>query len=175
MSNKVLLSVLGVAVVVVGGYFILTSDKVEDNNDVENNEVAEQSGKKMAFSQFVKQGGSYKCEVEQSVNDFENSGTVYISGGNIAGQYNTIAEGRTIDTSFVLKDGYSYTWSSFAPNMGFKVKMPDVEPGANTSIDATGTYSWNADQIGEYNCEPWVYSSAQFDLPKGVTFSEIGK
>ncbi|MEJ0001841.1 MAG: hypothetical protein WDN09_01495 [bacterium] len=78
------------------------------------------SGKKVAFSQFVKQGGSYKCEVKQYLSDMDNTGTVYISGGNIAGEYNTVAEGRTIDTSFVMKDGYSYTWSSMMPNMGLE-------------------------------------------------------
>jgi hypothetical protein len=116
-------------------------------------------------------GGSYKCEVKQAFSDMENSGTVYIAGGNIRGEYTTIAEGRTIDTSFIMKDGYSYTWSSALANIGFKTKINTKASGAGA--ESSGTYSWNASQIGDYNCEPWTADEKTFETPAGMSFKEV--
>jgi hypothetical protein len=162
----------------VGGYFAFKSDKPVDTDTVNISntvtpEVKSESGKKMAFAEFVKNpNGSYKCEVKQSMSDMENTGTVYISSGKIKGDYTTIAEGKTMKTSFIMKDGYSYTWGDMMAGMGFKVKVVQ-EVGAKTDASASGTYSWNAEQIGDYDCQPWVANDAMFALPSGVTFKEM--
>lgn len=175
--TKTIISIIVVIAVVTGGYFFFRTDAKKTNEEkVENNSVVQEqpAGKKMAFSQFVKQGGAYKCDVKQSLSDMENSGTVYINGVNISGEYSTIAEGKNIQTSFIMKDGYSYTWSSSFPSMGFKVKIP-AETEGNTNANAQGTYSWNADQIGDYNCEPWTVDQSKFTIPTTIKFNVIGK
>lgn len=175
--SKTIISVLVVGVVVVGGYFALTNKKAEAPKEEEKTEVtnrpSDKNDKKIPFSEFVKQGGSYKCEVKQVVGNMENSGTVYINGKNIRGEYTSLVAGKTIDTSFMMKDGYSYTWSSMMPNMGFKMEIPNVESKTDTSGSPSGTYSWNANQIGEYNCEPWTLNAAIFELPANVKFQEM--
>src|SRR3989344_1783289 len=105
------------------------------------------------------------------MSDFENSGTVYMSGGNISGEFSTIAEGRPMQTMFMMRDGYSYTWSPDFPTMGFKVKI-NTDAG-DTNADASGTYSWNANQIGDYNCEPWTVDESKFTLPTSIKFQEM--
>lgn len=175
MTKTILTIIIGVAVIG-GGYFLIKSNmnKVKDTSSEKAGVVQEQpTGKKMAFSQFVKQGGAYKCEVKQSLSDMENSGTVYINGGNISGEYSTIAEGKNIQTSFMMKDGYSYTWSSSFPTMGFKVKIP-TEAEVNTNANTQGTYSWNADQIGDYNCESWTVDQSKFTIPTNIKFTAVG-
>ncbi|HEY4503018.1 MAG TPA: hypothetical protein VJC14_01090 [Candidatus Paceibacterota bacterium] len=171
---KILSSVIVVGLVVVGGYFAFNLGGSETENKEINTaeDEAETSGKKMAFSEFVKQGGAYKCEVKQSMSDMQNDGTVYISGSNMRGEYNTIAEGREMQTSFILRDGYSYTWSSLMPNVGFKVKV-NTDVSASGSGSASGTYSWNAEQIGDYNCEAWTADQTKFSIPTSITFQEI--
>jgi len=173
--SKIILWVVVGAIVVFGGYSLINRDKASDTKLEQNQEEQGANvpeGKKMAFSQFVKQdGGSYKCEVKQYLSDMENSGTVYISAGKIQGEYSTIAEGKSMKTSFLLRDGYSYTWSDAFPTMGFKVK---ISQDAANNTGASGSYSWNADQIGDYNCETWVANDSQFALPTGITFTEVG-
>jgi len=177
--SKTLISFLVVGVVLVGGYFAYDSQKKENSEVTENeiNEVknedttAKPAGKKMAFSQFIKQDkGSYKCEVSQAMSDIESNGTIYMNGGNMRGDFNTIAEGRNMNSSFIMMGGYTYNWSNLAP-MGVKVKV-DMD-GGNSSAEASGTYSWNAEQIGDYNCEPWLVDEGTFELPDGVNFTEI--
>lgn len=171
--SKTLISVLIVGVVVVGGYFILRSN-TKNNEEIVKNGEENTEQKKMAFSEFVKQGGSYKCEVKQSVSDMENSGTVYLSGNKMRGEFSTIAEGKTMDTLFIMRDGYSYTWSSTLPNMGFKMKVMSNTDTTNTNIDTSGNYSWNTEQIGDYNCEAWSADESMFTLPANITFQELG-
>lgn len=143
--------------------------------------------KKMAFDAFLRRGdGSYVCTVKQAMSDMENSGTVYIEGSadegkrKIRGEFTTVAEGRTIGTTFVIKDGFNYMWTSAAPKNGFKVAMPkealDAEGKVTVNADgSSGTYAWSATQIGEYDCQPWTVDQAKFALPAGVTFTEMKK
>jgi len=170
MSKKLIILVILVAVVV-GVYFVFGGSKEVKNEELGNTNDEQPTGKKMAFSQFLKQGGAYKCEVKQSMSDFENSGTMYVSGKNMRGEFSTVAEGKTMVSSFMSRDGYSYTWSSLTPGMGFKIKA-EAET-SNEGADINGTYAWNADQIGDYNCENWVVDATKFELPKNVTFQEI--
>lgn len=183
--SKTIIGVLVVMVIIVGGYFVMSKDKIKDSALTENTETvntgaevttkeAEQpTGKKMAFSQFIEQdSGSYKCEVKQYMSDFENSGTVYINKGNIRGDFSTVAEGRKIDSSFIQKDNYTYNWSSEAPNMGVKVAVV-TNTESNTDAQMQGTYSWDAKQIGDYTCEEWIVDESKFSIPTSVTFTEI--
>jgi hypothetical protein len=177
-TKTIILAVIGVAVII-GGYFIIksnTSPSVGDEVVVTQTELEtaapEATGKKMAFSQFVKQGGSYQCTVHQYIGDMDTMGTTYIHNGMIRGEHTTEIQGMTIDTTLIVRDGYSYTWTSLAPNMGFKAKVTDMT-NTDTSVQTSGTYSFNADQIGDYNCESWKEDVSVFEIPSGVTFQEI--
>jgi len=172
MSKK-LIGLIVVVVVIVGGYFVFSGNKGAENGELGNTNDEQPTGKKMAFSQFLKQGGAYKCEVKQSMSDFENSGTMYVSGKNLRGEFSTVAEGKTMTSSFISRDGYSYTWSSLAPGMGFKVKAVESAEASDANANVSGTYAWSADQIGDYNCENWVVDATKFELPKNITFQEI--
>jgi len=171
--SKTWVSVLIVVLVLVGGYFAFRGGRTEvtENETGGEQEGIVETSKKMAFSEFVKQDGSYKCDVKQAMSDFENEGTVYISEGNISGEFTTIAEGRPMQTMFMMRDGYSYTWSSALPNMGFKVKVNTTLGDGGT--DTSGTYSWNANQIGDYNCEAWNADQSKFSIPTNVKFQEM--
>jgi hypothetical protein len=170
--SKTLSVIIVVAVLVVGGYFFVKAKKPAEAPVVQNEgekSGEESTGKKIAFSELVKQGGSYKCEVKQAMSDVENGGTVYMSGNNIRGDFSTVAEGKTMQSYFIMKDGYMYNWSSYAPTMGIKIKAD-----ASAQAQAEGTYTWSADQVGDYNCEQWTADEAKFALPSDVKFTLIG-
>ena len=171
--SKTLISVVIIVAVVVGGYFIVrqkngTPEKIGEESSESGSEAT--SGKKIPFSEFAKQGGSYKCEVQQYLSDFENSGTVYFTEGKLRGDFSTVAEGKKMDSSIIMKDGYMYNWSSAAPQMGIKVKVSAEEQGGTPS---SGDYSWNTDQVGDYDCDPWTVDNSKFELPSAVNFTEI--
>ncbi len=180
MNMKNIIIGVVVVAVAVAGYFMFKGDSGDSlstgmpvpGTNTEETIVNQESGKKMAFSEFVKQGGAYKCTVNQNVGGTASVGTTYISNGMIRGEYNTKAQGLSIDTTLIVRDGFTYSWSSMAPSMGFKSKVVTgvVEDG---STNTSGTYSFNAEQIGDYDCEAWTVDASKFALPKGVTFREV--
>ena len=118
--------------------------------------------------------GDYKCTVSQYVQDIKSEGTVYLSSGMIRGEFTTQYNGQTIDSTFIVRDGYTYAWSSASKNMGFKVK---AKTSASTEVsaggNASGTYSFDLDQIGDYNCDAWVADETKFIPPTTITFTTM--
>ena len=177
MSKTVIWSIVGV-VVVVGGYFafsgsksdseVAKTDAVEKTTAVTKTETA---GKKMAFADFVKNDGTYKCTVSQNVSGVVSTGVVYMSGGMVSGLFNTKVQGMSIDSHFIMRDGYSYSWSSAAPTMGFKSKV-NTTTGTTASGSNAGQYSFNSEQVGEYDCQPWTVDQTKFTIPTSVTFTD---
>ncbi len=175
---KVISVIVLLLVIVAGGYMYvsrnnttISPEKEAYKSDKEkiNTEVVP-SGKKMAFASFVKQGGSYQCTVHQYVNDTDTVGDVYLDNGKIRGEFKTTYNGMNIDTSFIVRDGYTYTWTSAMPTMGFKAPVVDSE--TTGSADTSGTYSWNNDQIGDYDCKAWAADQSKFAIPTSVKFTE---
>lgn len=183
-----------VALVVSGGLlavgYVVTSvpkndgkvtEVTQENSTNEESEVSPSqkneiptNGKKMAFSEFIKQGGAYKCTVNQNVQNIETKGTVYISGDLVRGEFSTVVSGMNINSTFIVKDGYSYSWTSAAPTMGIKTKIvAQGNGGAKSDAGMSGSYSWNAEQIGDYNCEAWTLDQTKFTPPTTITFTSI--
>lgn len=169
---KIIIGVLVLGAIGGGAYYYSTSPVKEMQSETAT--IPEATGKKMAFADFVKNDtGSYKCTVHQSVANTDSTGTVYVANKMISGQFTTMYNGQKIDTSFIMRDGYSYGWTSMMPTMGYKVKVDTDTQVANTNAAASGSYSFNAQQIGDYNCEIWTTDESKFAVPSSVTFKAL--
>ena len=175
-QSRVLISLVVVAIVAIVGFVAVQpgkTDTVVNTDTQQNNEQPSEqpTGKKKAFSVFMKEGGSYKCTVHQYVGDTDTTGTVYLNDGLLRGEYSTAVQGKNIDATVIVRDGFAYTWTSMAPTMGFKSKV--VENTETGSTGTTGTYSYNTDQIGDYDCQPWTADNSKFVVPTSMTFREV--
>jgi hypothetical protein len=169
-QTKIIIGLLIGVVVVGGGFFALKS--MPSGAGVVVAPIEKKLEKKIAFSEFIKKGGSYKCTVQQGVGGVDTKGTTYINDGMVRGEYKSQMQGMSMDSVVIVRDGYTYSWSSMLPNRGFKTKMVE---STTTVADPSmaGSYSFNAEQIGEYNCDTWVLDSTLFDLPSSTVFTEI--
>ncbi len=180
MQTKTIIGIVVGLAVIVAGYAFYQSrggDSLEMGQDVESGtQLAEgeesPTGKKMDFMSFVKQGGAYKCEVHQTVSGTDTVGTTYINAGMIKGEYNTKVQGMNIDTSFVVRDGYTYSWNSMMPGQGFKAKVVE-NVGGDASAGTSGSYGFDENTIGDYNCEAWTVDSSKFVVPTSITFKTV--
>lgn len=181
--NKQIVAVVVALVVLVGGYFLFNKMGGRDGESMETptteneqNNVGtntDTTGKKMSFDSFLRQGGAYVCTVNQSVQGMNSQGTVYVDGSNVRGEFNSSIQGMSVKSEFLVKDGYSYSWSNMMANKGFKIAVNDGGSASNTGT--SGSYSFNAEQIGDYNCEPWSVDNSKFALPSGVIFTEVNQ
>jgi hypothetical protein len=174
-----------IAVLVIGAGYAFYQKNHPNNSNNPNNSSTDQLGTKMPFDAFIRRGdGSYVCTVSQAMSDMENKGTVYIAGSadvskrKMRGEFSTIAEGMKVDSVFIIKDGFNYSWNSMMPKSGFKIAIPKESVDANGNAVATqngnsGTYAWSASQIGAYDCQAWTVDETKFVLPAGMTFKEM--
>ena len=99
-------------------------------------------------------------------NDTGASGSVYVSGGKMRGDFQTTSQGKTFSGHMIIDSGYSYLWSD-AMARGMKIAMSDVQPTGT----ATSNQSMDVNQAVSYSCKPWVPNSSMFTLPTNVTFT----
>lgn len=188
LYTKIIGGILAAIVVVGGGYSIFNNQKTaptEQSSGVASTstasangsttamaEVKTSSGKKIPFSEFIKQTGSYKCTVHQDVSGSNIVGTVYIDGGMVSGEYNAKVQNFSITAHVIVRDGFSYMWTSMAPTMGYKSKVT-ASASTNTSAPSAGSYAFNAEQIGDYSCEATPSNPALFTVPTSITFKTV--
>ncbi len=144
--NKTAIVIVVVLVLAISGFFFYKMNNSEpiQNSAVDNEtstevESTNEEAKKMSFDAFVKQGGSYECTVSQSISGVESQGTVYVDGGKVRGDFEVQSSAmgaagspyRMVMT-FIVKDGYSYSWSSMMPNTGYKVAVSSGGDGSGT-------------------------------------------
>lgn len=168
MKNKVLLGIL-VAGGIIGGFLYYTS--LETTAPAVQKEEQVARDKKMAFSEFVNQGGSYKCTVNQNTEGIQTTGTVFIDKNSTRGMFETVSDGKKVEGNFLVHDGYSYFWSSASP-MGMKTPISAEESQPQAMSE---TFAWNPEQVGDYSCEAWVAGQAVFSLPSGVEFVDLSQ
>ncbi len=182
--SKTILVIIIIAVVIGGGIWVFSAHQ-NKNNEVSSSEIntlpenlsknsEKASTKKIPFSEFIKGFGSYQCTVNQSVNGNETKGTIYLSKGLLRGEFASVARSLKIDTNFIVRDGYTYTWTSLMPKFGFKTKI-NSENRESSGSQNSGSYNFNAEKVGDYNCEAWTVDQSKFNLPTGIEFREITK
>jgi hypothetical protein len=147
--------------------------ETETQVQTESSVTPNQSGKKIPFSELVKkQDGAYKCTVNQSMGGTDTTGTAYINAGMIRGEFNSKIGSMNIDSTFVVRDGFTYTWTSMLPNTGFKSKVSTEVSYANPNASASGSYDFNSELIGDYDCQPWTVDMSKFEIPANINFTE---
>jgi hypothetical protein len=176
-------TVLTFVAIAVGLYFAFTAPKSDtmmgdmmmgehDNmNDMMGHDAMMGDGKKIPFASFVKQGGSYECTVHQYIGGADTMGTIFVHDDMMRGEFATKVSNMNVETTFVTKDGYNYSWSSMMPKTVYKMKMMPMM--GDMKAPSAGSYSFNAEQIGDYDCMPWSLDDSKFALPAGATTVEM--
>ena len=135
------------------------------------------SGKKIAFTELVKQGGTFKCSVNQTVENVTVKGLVYMDKGLIRGEFAGDYAGKKMDVTFVMRDNMTYVWNSVIPNMGFKFKNDTAVSLGDKKAQASGeihaTPESYLEKIGDYDCEAWVAEASKFVIPTSITFQAM--
>ena len=163
--------VLGLAVVVGGGYYLYTNmpapQAQEEEMQQEETETQTNAGTG-TFADLMARGGSWQCSVSVEQGEgVSSNGMAYISGSEIRGDFESSVSGQVYGSHMLQTGGYIYTWSDMAPQ-GFR--MPVMAAGeADTSASAQG---FDASAGVTYDCQPWAADTSRFAVPEGVTFAD---
>lgn len=122
-----------------------------------------------SMGELIARGGNYKCDFTHTTDAGDSSGTTYISGKKIRGDFTTNVTGVSamkIETHMISDGEFAYTWSSMMPTgMKMKLNLSETSDGAKTGFD----YNQHLD----YNCSPWMEDSSMFSLPANIKFTEL--
>ncbi len=128
------------------------------------------------IADLFKQGKDITCTFTHT-DDLDNnsSGTVYISGEKMRGDFEmTDAQGQTYQTSVINDTEYNYIWGNQLPQ-GIKTKHTDFESTPNTNPSDTNSpqepFDYNQDF--DYQCNSWRVDQSQFTPPSNVQFQDF--
>lgn len=165
MPLKIIIAVIAVGALGAGAWFLTSSPKTESGTPSSETTEKESASSGM-FADLMARTGSWQCHTKATHEQGMSEGDVFINDGNIRGDFVASMAGRSINTSFISREGYMYTWSDMLPQ-GMKVK---VEAAAGTS----GGQGIDPATPVEYSCEAWAVDESKFATPSDMEFFEIG-
>ncbi len=137
--------------------------------------AAAASGPESLREMFSK-GISETCTYSTSDANGKTEGTVYVGVGKMRADVQSTADGKTTNSHVIIADNTMYTWME-GEKTGFKMSY-NVEASPTTapeSSSAPGEASQpvSLDTKTDYHCSPGLVDNAKFELPTGVTFSDL--
>jgi hypothetical protein len=166
--TKVLMAVVGVAVVGAGAWYLLQggTEKVSVTGQTDGHVTGEtETG---TWNDLLGMATPMECSTGMKTDGVENVGTVFVSGGNMRGDFSSTVNGKTVDSHIIAKADGIYTWSSGMPQ---GVKMP--RPTATAPAPANSTQSFDPNTELNYSCKAWVADNSKFTPPTDITFMDV--
>ncbi|MEO8638185.1 MAG: hypothetical protein ABI430_04785 [Candidatus Taylorbacteria bacterium] len=117
---------------------------------------------------LISLGSSVKCTIGGEGTTGNLSGTVYISGSMMRGDFTMAGAQSSSDSHMINSGGQSYMWTG---NQGIKMKAGETNsngsPQSNDSIDL--------DQNVNYKCSDWIKDDSKFSPPTTVNFADFNE
>lgn len=127
---------------------------------------------------LMKLGKTLKCTYDMNTEGAALSGTSYISGNRMRGDFeSTDPTGNKIQSHMISDGEWVYTWTSAAPQ-GFKMKVSDADSEATTPSESTPAESQKLDALKndlDYKCAVWVEDTSLLQVPSDVEFVDFSE
>ncbi len=180
-TNSIIALVVVVLLLVGGGYYYMQLGGVEGESDrVTAGDVTgdgtadvmdDESGNMFSgsWNDLATRGGNYTCDISTAGAGDTTSGTVYVSGTSVRGDFSVSSGGSTV-VSHMLKSGDTvYVWGG-GMEQGIMMKATAMGPAASGQAPDSGV---TADQPYNWNCSPGSSDSSKFVKPSGVEFMDL--
>jgi hypothetical protein len=141
-----------------------SSTPVAPDNDTFNGSITD----------LAKRGGDYECTFVQTNDMSDSTGTVFISGKKMRGDFKTTVKavsGMNVESHMISDGEFMYNWSSMLPT-GFKIAITE---STNATSTPSGSQNFDYNQKLDYKCKAWMADSTKFELPASIKFTEIKK
>ena len=164
---------LGLAVVLVGGAIFFTMSGGDTVSEESNYESFLGS-----IADLQKLGDTIVCTFENITPDVNMTGIVYMDGEDKMRMESTIESEQFGDMKSytIIKDDYSYMWSTSMGEKGMKMLVPEESVDADTDTDEVADVLEGEDMIDQentYSCEKWKADSKMFELPEEIVFEDF--
>lgn len=176
MNTKTILITLAAAVVIGGGIWWFTSG---------NDDSASQSGQETtdlsqaaSINELLAQNKNLTCTFSDTDEQGNaNSGTVYLAGGRMSGDFSLRAPGEDTINSHLINDGQSqYSWQE-GENDGVKISLEQITANQPSEDTPSEESSSNVSQDEDYNfeCQEWSVDESRFSPPGDINFIDYSQ
>ncbi len=165
--------VVAILVVAAGAFFVLSgkSTGTQEANVAEDSQMTDES---MMEGKSIKDLMAFKGNQQCTFADTEggSSGTVYVGGGKMRGDFESVSDATTINSHMISDAEYVYVWTD-GQTSGFKMLISDMEK-MNESADTTTPKTVDVDKRLDYDCSSWSVDNTKFTAPTNVKFTDTG-
>ncbi|MEK7650314.1 MAG: hypothetical protein AAB364_00335 [Patescibacteria group bacterium] len=137
------------------------TSNTSDGTNVSNN------GTNGTLRQLLALSGDWTCTVENKTPGAESTGTVYLSGQMMRGDF--MLQNQATSEAHMIKTGNDmYVWNGA---QGAKMSMDMTTQAGNTQTKSNN--SVDLDQKVDYQCQSWTKDESKFAVPSGVSFIDL--
>lgn len=170
VNKKLIIIAVAILAVLGGGYYFYSSQKGGTGASGTQSAVS-------SLKDLIAKNIPQTCTFSDNQGGVENSGTMYMAGGKVRGDFESkTTDGKTAKSHMIEDGNTSYIWSDDS-NMGFKSTFDSKAtsaPGVKDLGTPSETGSFDASAGMNYKCSAWSPDASKFALPKGVTFQSFG-
>lgn len=129
---------------------------------------------KGTIASLLSGGKNLSCTI--SYPDNKMSGTTYVSGNKMRGDFLVKAvKGKDMESHMIRDGEHAYMWSSAK---GTKIKLDTLEKTissvpSGSPTNQTGTADLNKEV--DLKCNPWLPDNSKFAVPANVTFTDLSE
>jgi len=168
MNKKLIVTIVVLLLLGVGGFAAAKNFKGSSSTST-STESSTQPTSANSLKALLALGSAQTCTFDNA----GSTGTMYISGGKVRGDFDSTTNGKTLKTHMLVDGTTSYIWMD-GEKTGYKMSF-DASAGAGTpgttTAQTSGAFDANADM--NYKCGPWVADASVFVLPTTVTFTSF--
>ena len=123
-----------------------------------------------SWNDLAKRGGNYMCTINSAGVGGVTSGTVYVSGTDLRGEFVSKTAAGQVTSNMLKKGDMMYVWSSAYPQ-GFMMKAE----ASSASTGGTATQGQGVDQGQSYdwNCTATAADASKFVKPSNIQFMDL--
>lgn len=174
MPRYILIAIIVIAVLAAGWYFYSNKTgggAMPYQQDNPNGSIGDKMSGKIA--DLLKAGKNLECTFSGETDGYKTSGTVFVSGNNMRGDFNSEAQGKMMDSHMIQNGETIYTWTT-DPKQGMMMKISKEDQAKYADDEATAkSQSFNMDQSYDYNCRGWSGDQSKFQAPSDIQFTDL--
>lgn len=182
MNIKTILGIIAVLIVGAAAYYFLTPKQpamqAKTMGNKMNDSIESFSG---TISELLAKNTPLQCDFTYSDKDAggTSSGTVYVSGNKMRGNFETAIQDKTTQTSMIRRDNEVYTWG-FEQGVGYKMQfdesmMQNAKDKAEEYMPQSkneSSFDPNKQKV-DYNCRAWAGDESMFTPPADIKFQDL--
>ena len=187
MNKAVIIGLGGLALVVVAGVIIFAKPfqsssqpqgQISTETSSQGKKDSDVGSIKGTIKDLFARNIPMECTFTQANEEMKTIGTVYLSGGKIRSNFQTIQDNEQSIDGFMIQDGeYIYTWTS-EQSRGMKIKLEDqrdlVEENAENLESEPKSLDFEEQDI-DYTCKPWLPDNSFFTPPSDIEFTNLNQ